>query len=235
MKHSIFWITFFAISMAFVESSVVVYLRELYYPDGFNFPLQIIEGHVAVTEILREVATIIMLLGVAVLASKKRAEVMAWFIYAFAIWDIFYYVFLKFILNWPASFLTWDILFLIPVTWTGPVLAPLINSATMVILALVIIFYSRKGCNVSLKWHEWVMIIAGCLITITAYTLDYTSFLLDEFSFGELFSISRQEEFIVYASQYIPAHFNWYLFSAGELLFVLTIWLFRRRLFRCTP
>ena len=75
MKHHIFWVTFFAIGMAFVESSVVIYLRELYYPGGFDFPLRVIDNHIAITEILREAATLVMLLGVAVLASKKRAEI----------------------------------------------------------------------------------------------------------------------------------------------------------------
>lgn len=75
MKHHIFWITFFAIGMAFVESSVVVYMRELYYPAGFDFPLRVIDNHIAITEILREAATLVMLLGVAVLASDRKSVV----------------------------------------------------------------------------------------------------------------------------------------------------------------
>lgn len=110
--------------MAFLESAVVVYLRAIYYPDGNLFPMKLIEGRIAVTELWREAATMVMLITVAVIVSKRAIERFAWFIYAFAIWDIFYYVFLYFLLGWPQSLLTWDILFLIPVTWTGPVLAP---------------------------------------------------------------------------------------------------------------
>jgi len=135
---NLIWITFFAIAMAFVESAVVVYLRELYYPEGFNFPLVLLPGRIALTEFLREIATLIMLLGIGFLAGRNFRQRFAWFIYSFAIWDIFYYVFLKLILDWPSSWLTWDILFLIPVIWTGPVLAPVLVSLTMIILSSII-------------------------------------------------------------------------------------------------
>ncbi|MBL7138880.1 MAG: hypothetical protein ISS17_08905, partial [Bacteroidales bacterium] len=132
-------ITLFAIAMGFLESAVVVYLRAIYYPEGFAFPLKIIEGPVATTEILREAATLIMLITVAILAARRWIIRFAWFIYIFAIWDIFYYIFLWLLLGWPESLLTWDILFLIPTTWVGPVLAPVINSLTMIALAGVMI------------------------------------------------------------------------------------------------
>jgi membrane protein implicated in regulation of membrane protease activity len=62
----------------------------------------------------------------------------------FAIWDIFYYIFLWLLIGWPESFFTWDILFLLPVTWVGPVLAPVINSLTMIVLAGLILLADRK-------------------------------------------------------------------------------------------
>ena len=235
MKQQIFWVTFFAIGMAFVESSVVIYLRELYYPGGFDFPLRVIDSHIAITEFLREAATLVMLLGVAVLASKKKAEIPAWFIYTCAIWDIFYYVFLKAILNWPASLLTWDLLFLIPLIWTGPVVAPMINSITMIILALVILHFSRKGYRVSIQWQEWALIIIGCLITITAYTMDFFNFISSEFSLWEVFSFSRSDELMQYTANYVPVSFNWYVFVAGEMLFFITIWLYTKRLMHRNP
>ena len=55
------WITLFSIAMAFLETSVVVYLRKLYYPDGFNFPLRVLDKDIAIIELLREFATLIML------------------------------------------------------------------------------------------------------------------------------------------------------------------------------
>ena len=82
-KHlKILWITVFAIAMGFLESAVVIYLREIYYPGGFAFPLKLIGGTLALTEILREAATMIMLLMVASIASRRAIERFAWFIYA---------------------------------------------------------------------------------------------------------------------------------------------------------
>lgn len=79
----LFWLTLFAVAMAFLEGAVVVYLRELYYPEGFQFPLRAIEKNIVIVEILREAATMIMLLSVAILAGKKGIESFAWFIYSF--------------------------------------------------------------------------------------------------------------------------------------------------------
>ncbi|PIV62402.1 MAG: hypothetical protein COS14_02175, partial [Bacteroidetes bacterium CG02_land_8_20_14_3_00_31_25] len=135
------WLTLFSIAMGLLESAVVIYLRELYYPDGFVFPLQIVSRTVAITEFFRELATLIMLMAVGYLTGKNLNQRFACFIYSFAIWDIFYYVFLYFIIGWPSSFLTWDVLFLLPTMWTGPVIAPIITSLNMILLALLILFF----------------------------------------------------------------------------------------------
>jgi hypothetical protein len=114
MRNTIVWLTLFGISMGFLETSVVVYLREILYPNGFDFPLSMFPKHLALTEILREAATVIMLVAVGIFTGRTRTEKFGFFIFTFAVWDIFYYVFLKALLNWPESLLTWDILFLIP-------------------------------------------------------------------------------------------------------------------------
>ena len=118
----------FAISMAYLESAVVVYLRELYYPDGFQFPLTGIPLRILIIEIGREAATILMLYAYAKSVGSNGREVMAYFSLNFGVWDIWYYIWLKLLLDWPATILDWDILFLIPVPWVGPVLAPVIVS-----------------------------------------------------------------------------------------------------------
>ena len=89
------WITLFGIAMGLLEGAVVVYLRELYYPEGFGFPLKLMSNQVALTELFREAATLIMLMSIGALAGRTRIERFAFFIYSFAVWDIFYYVFLK--------------------------------------------------------------------------------------------------------------------------------------------
>ena len=133
-------VTLYAIAMGFLEAAVVIYLRNLFYPNGFNFPLKgFIDPSILIVEWIREFATIIMLVTIGLLAGKKFYEKLAYFVYAFAIWDIFYYIFLKLVLNWPSSFLTWDLLFLIPFPWAGPVLAPLLCTLLMLFTSFIII------------------------------------------------------------------------------------------------
>ncbi|MFH1296202.1 MAG: hypothetical protein ABIJ04_02875 [Bacteroidota bacterium] len=224
-------ISLFAIAMGFLESAVVVYLRAIYYPEGFAFPLKIIEGPVAVTEIIREAATLVMLATVAILAARRWIFRFAWFIYLFAIWDILYYIFLWLLLGWPESLLTWDILFLIPTIWVGPVLAPVINSLTMILLALVIIGAGEIHDRIRLSFLAWGCLIAGSLITILAYVHDYTRYMLERFSLAEWYSLSNQTEAMAHAARYVPGGFNWLLFLAGTGLFVLAILLVIRRNF----
>jgi hypothetical protein len=67
-KTIIIWVSLFSIAMGMLESAVVVYLRELYYPEGFAFPLKMMSSTLILTEILREAATLIMLIAIGVLA-----------------------------------------------------------------------------------------------------------------------------------------------------------------------
>ncbi len=127
------WVGLFALAFGLVEAAVVIYLRGLYYPEGFAFPLrQIPVGHIGV-ELGREAATIAMLAAVGMLAGKDRWSRFGFFCVAFGLWDIFFYAWLKVLIGWPASVLDWDILFLLPVPWIGPVVAPL---AVALILAV---------------------------------------------------------------------------------------------------
>jgi hypothetical protein len=130
--RTIFLVSMFAMAFAFVESSVVVYLRQIFYPGGFAFPLNAgITSQIAV-ELAREFATIVMLLAVGMIAGMNRWQRFSYFLIGFGVWDIFYYVWLKVILNWPASVFDWDILFLIPLPWIGPVIAPILVSLMMI-------------------------------------------------------------------------------------------------------
>ncbi|HJX70585.1 MAG TPA: hypothetical protein VJ346_01495 [Bacteroidales bacterium] len=218
------WLTIFSIAMGYLESSVVVYLRAIMYPDGFQFPLAPFDSHLAVTEIIREAATIIMLAGAGIIAGKTFSERFAWFIYCFAIWDIFYYIFLKVLLNWPESLMTWDILFLIPATWVGPVITPVIVSLTMILFAMIIIFYgSRKKVYISLP--EWILFIVGTHILILAFIWDYSNFILSRYSPGEIWRMSDHKPLYELGLQYIPHSFNWLLFWIGEILIITGIFM----------
>jgi hypothetical protein len=59
--------------------------------------------------------------------------------WAFALWDIFYYIWLYVLLRWPPGLMTVDVLFLIPRPWIAPVLVPVVISLLMMGSALVIL------------------------------------------------------------------------------------------------
>jgi hypothetical protein len=226
---TLLWLTLFSIAMAYLESAVVVYLRAIMYPEGFNFPLAPIQPGIALTEVFREAATIIMLLGAGYLGGRYLAARVAWFIYCFAIWDIFYYVFLKILINWPDSLMTWDILFLIPVTWTGPVISPLMVSLTMILLAMVIIHHGTGHEKVRINRNEWIFLLSGSFIIILSFVWDYCSFMLRHYSIREIVSVPNKNALFDLSLQYVPVHFPWVLFAAGlALILAATGLLFRR-------
>jgi hypothetical protein len=226
------WVTLFAIAMGYLESAVVVYLRELYYPEGFAFPLKILSMRIAVTELFRELATMIMLLTVGMLAGRSKLERFGFFIFAFGIWDIFYYIFLWLLLGWPESLFTWDILFMLPTTWVGPVLAPVINATTMVIFGGLIWHFQSKGRLMPVKTREWAMLVSGSLIVIISYIEDYISFMHKEFSWGEIFFPSDNAKLIDAATLYVPQNFSWWIFWIGQCLILVAIIVWGARCFK---
>lgn len=225
----IFLVVVFAITMGYLEASIVVYLREIYYPEGFGFPLKVFDVDIAVTEIIREAATMLMIVSVAMLSFGNRPSRLGGFLLIFATWDIFYYIFLKALLGWPSSLMTWDILFLIPLTWTGPVVAPVVNSITMIVIAGLLIYRNPEGSSFPLSVFEWSLLITGAIITITGYVFDYAGYLLESFSLKEIFSLPLREGVMDYSMDYIPREFNWLLFLTGELYFILAIFSYLRR------
>jgi hypothetical protein len=228
-SKTIFILILFSMAMGFLESAVVVYLREIYYPNGFTFPLQPIDGPIALTEIIREAATLIMLITIGILTGRTKTECFGFFIFAFGIWDIFYYVFLFLLLGWPESLLTWDILFLIPTTWVGPVLGPVINSLSMIALALLISTFTNYSRAVHINRNEWLLLVSGSLAVIVSYVEDYIRYLQGKFTFWEIFHPGRVDELMEYALDYIPVDFSWWIFIVGQLLITAGIVLFYRK------
>ncbi|MFO8235004.1 MAG: hypothetical protein R6U04_06350 [Bacteroidales bacterium] len=228
LKQILLWLFLFAVSMGLFEASIVVYLRELYYPEGFSFPLTPVDRAVGITEILREIISMLMIISVAVLAFKNFYRQFAAFIFIFAIWDIFYYVFLKLILDWPESLLTWDILYLIPVAWTGPVLAPVLISLIMILLFWVIIYFDYKNAekfNICMK--EWGLLIAGAFVVFISFIWDYSVFLISQVHISALFKSPEEGQSIL--TQYTPDKFNWFLFSIGTVVILAAIFFIYKR------
>lgn len=172
ITRTILLVSLFAAAFAFVESSVVVYLRLLYYPEGFSFPLKPgLMSHIVV-ELCREFTTIVMLVVVGMIAGKSRWQRFSYFMIAFGVWDIFYYVWLKVILNWPASFLDWDILFLIPVPWIGPVVAPVLVSTVMIAGGWLILAKEEASGKFSATKPAMILSVAGSVVVIASFLID---------------------------------------------------------------
>lgn len=221
LSKQLWWLIAFSIAMGFLEAAVVIYLRLLYYPTGFQFPLVPLDARASGVEVLREAATVIMLFGVGAMAGKNFQQRLAFFLLAFAIWDLFYYVFLKAVLNWPSSWFTWDILFLIPAPWVGPVLSAVIAAITMVAFASVILVYEFKAESKPVNRMEWVCVSLGSLIIIISWMWDYIRFS------GRMADVSRTA--LETLSSYIPDEFNWWIFCLGEILLVTAIFQYSRR------
>ncbi|HEY1222324.1 MAG TPA: hypothetical protein VGE75_02365, partial [Acidimicrobiales bacterium] len=60
------------------------------------------------------------------------------FLVCFACWDISYYGWLRVLDDWPRSLFTRDVFFLIPVTWIGPVITPLIICLGMLVVGVIL-------------------------------------------------------------------------------------------------
>lgn len=212
----------FGIAMGFMEAVIVVYLRELYFPEGFGFPLTLPDDPlILAAELVREVATVVMLLALAWVAARSYLARFAWFLYSFAVWDICYYVGLKVFLDWPDSLLTFDILYLIPVTWIGPVLAPLISSVFMIILAFAFLYtehYKRR-----VKRSEWILIWVGAFLIFVTFVWDFTAMIINHGLAGNFFKLHTNEKYLELVGSYAPQYYNWPLFITGIFLISLAI------------
>lgn len=166
----------FSIAFAYIESAVVVYLRVIFHPDGFTFPLSNVNTilqHKALllTEIGREAATIVLIFTGAWLFGRNHQQRFAYFLTIFAVWDIFYYVWLKVLLDWPARIMDWDILFLIPVAWAGPAVAPVLVSIILLVIAIVILYRDCRGRPIRANRIEWLGFIAAGVVVVVSFCI----------------------------------------------------------------
>jgi hypothetical protein len=224
-RNNVLTLVAFSIAMAALEGAVVVYLRALYYPDGFTVAFRLIDQHIVLVELVREIATIVMLATVGYLAGKNFNSRFAAFLIGFAVWDIWYYIWLKLFIGWPASLLEWDILFLIPWTWLGPVLAPVICSATMLVLAFMLLR------NTAGEWSKLdvALLSAGIFTILFTFLSDYGSIIFQNNLTREYATLLTNKEFVSIASAYVPKSYNWFLFAVGEGFFACLIYRMYRR------
>ena len=190
----------YAIAMALLESAVVVYMRRLYYPDNplELFPLHFLNDYDPLLELCREVATIVMIVTVALLAEKRSmTHRFAAFVFVFGLWDLFYYVWLKVLIDWPQRWLEWDVLFLIPSVWLGPWICPTAIAVLFVAWGSWTLLSSRE---VALTRTSTTMFVIGA-------TLGLLTFMQPAFAHGS-----------ETLSSYTPGAFWWWLFIPSYVL-----------------
>lgn len=175
------WVIVFGIGFGFVESSVVVYLRGLYFPEGFQFPLKPMVHQHLVTEVIREAATIVMLVSVAMIAGSKGWERFGYFLVAFGVWDVFFYVWLKVLVHWPVALTDWDVLFLIPYPWIGPVIAPLLVSVLMIVYGSTIVLRMSAGEYFGPVFLSWILSISATIVLLYSFLSDIAAATLGQY------------------------------------------------------
>lgn len=191
----------FAIAMAWVEAASVLYIRALvgriepYQRD----PLPI-SGALGNVELWREAATLVMIATMALLAGRTWRRRAGYAAIAFGTWDIFYYVFLRLISGWPKTLLDWDVLFLLPLPWWGPVLAP-VSIALVMILWGTLATQSRDPATEA-RW-AWVLASVGIALALAVFMID------------ALHALPHGRDAVM---QVLPTTFNWSLFWVALLL-----------------
>ena len=200
-----FVVVAFAVAMAWLESATVYYLRTLvdriqpYQPDPL--PIQGLLGQV---ELVREAATLVMVLTVGILAGTTWRARWGYSAIAFGTWDILYYLFLRMMTGWPQSLFDWDVLFLIPLPWWGPVLAP-VSIAILMIVWGTIVTEARdiSAAPAAIQRRAWTLNATGIALALYIFMTD---------SLHQLPRLKNGMAFL------LPTQFNWLLFGAALAL-----------------
>lgn len=133
------WIVILGTAMGWMEAATVFYLRSRidrivpHQPNPLPNVMPVGALSFGQVELTRELATLVMLLAAGWLAGRTWRSRVSYSLIAFGLWDICYYLFLVPMSGWPASLLDWDVLFLLPLPWWGPVLAPVLIATLMIV------------------------------------------------------------------------------------------------------
>ncbi len=195
----------FAVAFGWIEGSVVVYLRDLYFhnagPNAPSFPVVFLSDRLARVEIVREFCTMVLLAVVGWLSGSRWAARIGSFLLLFGIWDLTYYGVLKIVLDWPTSLSTWDILFLIPLPWIAPVWAPATVAAMFVGVGSYL-FWTGDRPRVY-RPTDAAVLFASAFMIVGSFLADWR----------------------VAIEQQVPQNFHWWLFWAGVVLGI--VWFVR--------
>jgi hypothetical protein len=214
----------FSLAMGYLEGTVAVYLRQIYYNNGPIFPLNtLMTDYYYLVEVAREFATLVMIFAIAYLSGKIFIERFSYFLFVFGAWDIIYYLSLKAIINWPSDIFEWDLLFLIPLPWLGPVFAPSFTAFLMILISIGISYNLVKYDNFkNLKKPQWLLIFFGYLFIFVSFISNFITLI-----FRNINLIENINDVKSLLANYIPSSFNWWIYCLGiGLLFIVIFNLF---------
>lgn len=194
----------FAMAMAWVEAAAVFYLRTVVGRiDPYQSNPLPVRGQLGEIELIREAATLIMLAGIGWLAGTNWRARLGYGVVAFGVWDIWYYIFLRQMTGWPSSLLDWDVLFLIPLPWWGPVLAPVSISLLLILSGTIVTQFDGSDRPI------WPGGLALCL-NLVGVILSLFVFMADTIG-----AVNKGPEAV---RTVLPTQFNWPLFILALLL-----------------
>jgi hypothetical protein len=191
----------FAIAMGWVEAACVFYIRALVgriEPYQANpLPLNAALGNV---ELWREASTLVMIAAVGLLAGRTWRRRAGYAALAFGTWDICYYIFLHLVCGWPRTLFDWDILFLLPLPWWGPVLAPVSIALLMIVWGTLATQSDDRASDV--RW-PWLLSSVGIMVALAVFMVDSWR------------ALPHGRDAVLHV---LPTSFNWPLFCVALLL-----------------
>jgi hypothetical protein len=197
--------------MAYIESAVVVYLRAMYGIEDLLRDIPLLTDLYTAIEIGREAVTLIILVVIGWIAGRRWQDRVGYSLFAFGLWDIFYYIWLVIFIGWPRSLLDWDLLFLIPLPWWGPVLSPLLIAVMMAIGGGIAVLKAEREQKLRFTLIDLIVIAFSTLLALYVFMKDALHALP-----GGIEALSRVR----------PSGFSWPLFLislTGMALFLLRI------------
>jgi hypothetical protein len=204
-------VVLFAIAMAWMESATVYYLRVLVNrvePYQANpLPIHAVLGPI---ELVREAATLLMLLTVGMLGARRWHARLGYAAIAFGVWDIFYYIFLRVMCGWPRSVFDWDVLFLLPLPWWGPVLAPVCIAVLMIVWGTLV----TQRSSPAITSPSWQIGLVGIVLALYVFMAD---------------AIAALGRGVDAARTVLPETFNWPLFVIAIALMSVPCWMRERQ------
>lgn len=202
-------VTAYAVAMAYAEAAVVVYLRTLYGIGDLLGDVPARPDPLVLVELGREAATLVMLFTVGQLAGRARAARWGCFLYAWGLWDLAYYGWLRALVGFPGNLAEWDLLFLIPLPWWAPVWAPVLAAILLVVFGAAMAVRGEAGLAVRVDAVSVVAALAGSAAALGAVMAPS----LSQLHTGWEAAVAAR-----------PQRFPWPLYLGGWLLVAWASW-----------